>query len=202
MNATTSHADPPLPPLKYGHSRDIHGSQVRSPERPHGRRCATAKQPLHVETTLPKRHRMTHEIESGLEVVPRPATNLRNRVETRNQLPDEIMDIDRKIADLGGWTTSIEMMPQNLQKFKGQPAGSRDDQIADLLRQIGHLRQEVALLRSYRNAWLRLRHQTHSSIKELQDTLMDVDRAVEESERSMMGYWRGQKTAFQDPNRF
>ena len=133
------------------------------------------------------------QIDAGLEVVPRPSNNLRERIgmkSRRMHLPEEILDIDRKIAELGGWTTTLEDLPENLELSKTKTPRTQKAEIDELTRQVGYLRQEIMHLKTYRAAFLRLQHKTQSTMGMLQETLTEVNGMVAEANTNTLQYWQ------------
>ena len=100
----------------------------------------------------------------------------------------EITSLDARIARAGGTTSRIEMQPHRLRETKTQPKNTYD-QTADLIRENGHLRQEIIYYQESRNAMLAFHAQALEAYHGLRSALRDLSEKLATAEGHIEQYW-------------
>ena len=102
--------------------------------------------------------------------------------------PPEITSLDARIAQAGGTTSRIELQPHRLREAKSQPKEPHD-QTADLIREMGHLRQEIVYYQESRNAMLAFHAQALEAYQGLRSALRDLSKKLASAEGRIEQYW-------------
>ena len=111
------------------------------------------------------------------------------RYQTAHNQPREITSLDARIANAGGTSSRLELQPHRLSETKIRPAKSAAAQLEDLVRENGHLRQEIAFYQESRNAMLAFHDQVLGVYKGLQGALRDLSEKMACAESRIERYW-------------
>lgn len=101
----------------------------------------------------------------------------------------EVTALDHHIASRGGMTSKIEKLPSQLQLNKTCPPPTWSQQIEELTRENGYLRQELAHHQEMQCAMITLHTKTVRAYKVLQEGLQKLSQQVAGSEKRLLEYW-------------
>ena len=103
--------------------------------------------------------------------------------------PPEVTSVDARIAQAGGTSYRIELQPHRLRQAKDQPLKSLPDQRDELLRENGHLRQEIVFYQESRNAMLEFHSEVSESYHGLRKALRKLSEKLALAEGRIEKYW-------------
>lgn len=103
--------------------------------------------------------------------------------------PPEITSLDARIAQAGGTSSRLELLPNRLRETKLQPSTSAAIHLEDLTRENGYLRQEIVFYQESRNAMLAFHSQTLEAYKGLQSALKELSEKLALADSRLERYW-------------
>ena len=105
-----------------------------------------------------------------------------------------VTPLDNRISQLGGTTSTLECLPQRLRIAKSSRRVSPQQRIEELIRENGHLRQELAYHKDTRVACLKFFEATRHAQQLLHNAIAEMSRKAAISEQRFENYWRSQCT--------
>ncbi|KAL6716965.1 hypothetical protein ACLMJK_004878 [Lecanora helva] len=106
-----------------------------------------------------------------------------------NSQPPEITQLDARIARAGGTSFRIEIQPHQLQQTKRKVYSSATKERDDLVRENGHLRQEIVFYQESRNAMLAFHAQAMEAYDGLRAALRELSEKLAAAEGRLETYW-------------
>ena len=103
--------------------------------------------------------------------------------------PPEITNLDARIAQAGGTSSRVELLPHRLRATKLRPSTSMAMHLEDLTRENGFLRQEIVFYQESRNAMLAFHNQTFEAYNRLQSALKELSEKMALAEGRLEKYW-------------
>ena len=110
-------------------------------------------------------------------------------MELNDGVPPGITRLDARIAMAGGTSARIELQPHRLQQSKNHKTCPKLDERDDLIRENGHLRQEIAFYQDARNGMLAFHDQVLEAYRGLQKALKDLSEKLATAEERVEQYW-------------
>ena len=114
---------------------------------------------------------------------------MESKKERSSSQPPEVTRLDARIAHAGGTSARIELQPHRLQQTKMEHYETVEAQRDALLRENGHLRQEIVFYQESRNAMLAFHHQALEAYECLRVALRDVSIKLATAEGRLERYW-------------
>jgi hypothetical protein len=105
-----------------------------------------------------------------------------------------ITPLDTRISQLGGTTSTLDCLPQRLRIAKSSQRVSPQQRVEELIRDNGHLRQELAYHKETRAACLKFFEATRQAQQMLHNAIAEMSRKAAISEQRFEDYWRSQCT--------
>ena len=103
--------------------------------------------------------------------------------------PPEVTSLDARIAQAGGTSSRIELQPHRLRQTKKQPSVSLSMQREELIRENGHLKQEVVFYQESRNAMLDFYSGVSEAYHGLRKALRELSEKLALAEGNIEEYW-------------
>ena len=103
--------------------------------------------------------------------------------------PPEISKLDARIAEHGGTSSRLEMLPDRLQKSKVAMPQGYQQQLDALIRENGYLRQEISYHEESRSAMLHFHNQVLEAHRNLQAALDELKKNVARAEGRILRFW-------------
>ena len=97
--------------------------------------------------------------------------------------------LDHRIAVHGGTTSTIECLPHRLRISKFQQTPGPQQRIEELVRDVGHLNQELSYYKDTRKVLMKLLTSVKESHEALQAAVVEADRELAISEQRYIRYW-------------
>lgn len=97
--------------------------------------------------------------------------------------------LDHQIAAHGGTTSTIECLPHRLRISKVQRISGPQQRIEELVRDVGHLNQELSYYKDTRKVLMKLFDSVKASHEALQVAVAEADRELAISEQRYVSYW-------------
>lgn len=117
----------------------------------------------------------------------RPASRPRER--PRSGRVGDVTALDHHIAVHSGTTSSLECLPHRLRISKVQRTSAPQQRIEELVRDIGHLNQELSYYKNTRKVLMKLFDSVKASHEALQIAVAEADRELAISEQRYVSYW-------------
>ncbi len=114
---------------------------------------------------------------------------LRQRERPHSGRPQDVTALDHQISIHGGTTSTIECLPHRLRISKVQRISSPQQRIEELVRDVGHLNQEMSYYKDTRKVFIKLFDAVRSSNEALQAAVSEADRELAISEQRYVRYW-------------
>ena len=114
---------------------------------------------------------------------------LRQRERPRSGRAVDVTALDHQIAVHGGTTSTIKCLPHRLRISKGQRTSGPQQRIEELVRDVGHLNQELSYYKDTRKVLMKLFDSVKASHEALQVAVAEADRELAISEQRYLSYW-------------
>ena len=114
---------------------------------------------------------------------------LRQRERPRSGRPGDVTALDHQISIHGGTSSTIECLPHRLRISKVQQISSPQQRIEELVRDVGHLNQEMSYYKDTRKIFMKLFEAVKISNEALQAAVSEADRELAISEQRYVRYW-------------
>ncbi|CAF9939954.1 hypothetical protein IMSHALPRED_001694 [Imshaugia aleurites] len=115
--------------------------------------------------------------------------HLRQRERPRSGRAGDVTALDHQIAIHGGTTSTIECLPHRLRITKVQQTSGPQQRIEELVRDVGHLNQELSYYKDTRKVLMKLFDSVKASHETLQAAVAEADRDLAISEQRYVRYW-------------
>lgn len=114
---------------------------------------------------------------------------LRQRERPRSGRAGDVTALDHRIAVYGGTTSTVECLPHRLRITKVQQTSDPQQRIEELVRDVGHLNQELSYYKDTRKVLMKLFDSVKASHATLQAAVAEADRELAISEQRYVRYW-------------
>lgn len=137
----------------------------------------------------PTQRRVTFETPPSKRVLSETHPALRQRERPRSGRAGDVTALDHHIAVHGGTTSTIECLPHRLRISKVQRTSGPQQRIEELVRDVGHLNQELSYYKDTRKVLMKLFDSVKASHEALQVAVAEADRELAISEQRYVSYW-------------
>ena len=103
--------------------------------------------------------------------------------------PPEVNAIDMRIARLGGTSFTMELQAHRLREVKSQEPESAHEQVKRLLRENGHLRQEIVFYQESRNAMMEFHSRLDEAYRIQRQAFHELSNQMALAEARLEKYW-------------
>ena len=114
---------------------------------------------------------------------------LRQREHPRSDKERDVTALDHQISVHGGTTSTIECLPHRLRISKVQRTSGPQQRIEELVRDVGHLHQELSYYKDTRKVLVKLFNSVKASHEALQVAVAEADLDLGISEQRYVSYW-------------
>lgn len=152
------------------------------------RRNSSPKDQPKVTKLRDDRH-LTFNVDKNIRRLPprRPPTDSHHRA-SRSTAYD-VTTLDHHISKDGGTTSTLEYLPHRLKISKQRQPLSLKEQIEELTRENGYLRQELAYHKDTRETLMKLYKHVQESNQRVENALRETSEGIAISEQQLLDYW-------------
>lgn len=137
----------------------------------------------------PTQRHVTFQTSPSQRVPSEPRLAHRQRERPRSGRAGDVTPLDHQIAAHGGTTSTIECLPHRLRVSKVQRTSGPQQRIEELVRDVGHLNQELSYYKDTRKVFMKLYNSVKASQELLRVAVAEADRELVISEQRYMSYW-------------